>query len=67
MPSVSLAVPPERSFRARPGGIRAHGIHHRLLCALLEFSQSRLCQPCFFGQFQLSLPAKPRWMPRSFR
>ena len=33
--------------------------------ALLEFSQSRLNQPCFFGQFQLSFPAKPRRIPRS--
>jgi len=34
-------------------------------CALLEFPQSRLCQPWCFGQFQLSFPAQ-RWrIPRS--
>jgi hypothetical protein len=31
---------------------------YRFLCALLEFSQPRLFQPWFFGQFQLSLPAQ---------
>jgi hypothetical protein len=30
-----------------------------VLYALLEFSQARLFQPCFFGQFQLSFPAQP--------
>ena len=42
-----------RTFR------RAELAHTYLrLCALLEFSQSRLFQPCFFGQFQLSFPAQ---------
>ena len=41
-----------RTFR------RVEVAHRRLgLYALLEFSLSRLSQPCFFGQFQLSYPA----------
>jgi hypothetical protein len=50
-----------------PGAIRERFTGRNLRCrwpshsdiALLEFSQARLFQPCFFGQFQLSFPAPP--------
>ena len=44
-----------------PRTLRRAELAHRYLslCALLEFSQSRLFQPCFFGQFQPSFRLSP--------
>ena len=54
---LRFAPRPPAAIRERFAGWKLRTVDS-VLCALLEFSQSWLFQPCVFGQFQLSFLAQ---------